>query len=104
MSWTGLSIMPTASHPLAHVGQRIRARRDELGMSRAAFAQAASISESSIERLERGEEVRASTYLAVISYLQRRQSSEGLAERVALLPDSARERVLELICRFEKQS
>jgi len=96
--------MPKASRPLAHVGQRIRARREDLGMSRATFAQAANVSESSIERLERGDEVRTSTYLAVVGYLQRQHLSEALAERVAQLSDSARERVLELIRHFEKQS
>lgn len=96
--------MSKVSRPLAHVGQRIRARREELGMNRATFAQAADVSESSIERLERGDEVRASTYLAVIGYLQRQESSEALTERIALLSDSARERVIELIRRFEKQS
>lgn len=50
------------------------------------------------------EDLYYSTYLAVIGYLQRQESSEALTERIALLSDSARERVIELIRRFEKQS
>ena len=73
-------------------------------MTRGAFAEAANVSESSIARLERGAEVWASTYLAVIDYLRRQHSLEDVAERIALLPDPARTRVLELIRRFEKQS
>jgi len=42
--------------------------------------------------------------LAVIDYLRRQHSLEDVAERIALLPDPARTRVLELIRRFEKQS
>ncbi|HLT38055.1 MAG TPA: helix-turn-helix domain-containing protein [Enhygromyxa sp.] len=90
--------------PLTQVGQRISARRKQLGMNRAAFAEATNVSESSIARIERGKEVRASTYLAVTGYLQRRYSLEAVAERMALLSDAARERVLELIRRFEDRS
>lgn len=96
--------MPKAKSPLTVVGRRIRARRKQLGLSRAAFALAANVSESSVARLERGKEVRASTYLSVNDYLQRRHSLEGIAERIALLSEPARERVLELIGRFENQS
>jgi predicted transcriptional regulator len=96
--------MRKAKGPLTLVGRQIRARRKQLSMNRAAFACAANVSESSVARLERGDDVRASTYLAVIAYLQRRQSLNGIADRIVLLSDPARERVLELIQCFENQS
>ena len=96
--------MPKTTRLLTDVGRRIKARRKHLGMNRATFAQAANVSESSLTRLERGNEVRASTYLSVIDYLRQRDSLDGIAERIALLSDPARERVLELIRRFENQS
>lgn len=73
-----------------------------MGLSRAAFARASGVSESSIARLERGEEIRASTYLAVIDSLERRGDLTGIGERIALLSDVGRARVLELI-RFEEK-
>lgn len=96
--------MPKTTGPLTLVGRRIRARRKQLKMNRAAFALAANVSESSVTRLERGNDVRASTYLAVIGYLQDRQSMDGIAERIALLPEPARDRVLALVHRFENPS
>lgn len=96
--------MPNSTRPLTLVGRQIRARRERLDMNRAKFAQAANVSESSIARLERGDDVRASTYLSVVGYLQKRDSLDDIAQRLALLSDPARERVIELIRRFEKQS
>ena len=98
--------MPKTTGPLTLVGRRIRARRKQLKMNRAAFALAANVSESSVTRLERGKDVRASTYLAVVGYLQHQHASslDGIAERIALLPEPARERVLALVNRFENPS
>jgi hypothetical protein len=62
------------------------------------------VSESSITRIERGEDVRASTYLAVVDFLQRRHALDTMSERIALLPNAARERVVELIQHFEQQA
>lgn len=71
-------------------------------MTREAFARAADVSESSLARLERGAEVRASTYLAVVDYLERAGDLSNVGERLALLPEPARARVLEFI-RFEEK-
>lgn len=98
--------MPKPSNALARLGQRIRTRRRQLGMSRATFARAANVPKSSIARLERGEGVRVSTYLAVINYLALEPSEplDDIGERIASLSDVARERVLELIRRLEEGS
>jgi transcriptional regulator with XRE-family HTH domain len=93
--------MPRPSFPLARVGRRIKAARKQLGMTRAAFAQASKVSEVSLARLEQGRDVRASTYLAVVGYLQRRHSSTALAERIARLSEPERAQVVELVRRLE---
>ncbi|MFO7568137.1 MAG: hypothetical protein R6X02_36185 [Enhygromyxa sp.] len=88
---------------LRMVGRQVLAARKRSAMSRAAFAQAVGVSERTLARLEGGEEVRASTYLAVTRYLVSRHSSlVDLTDRIALLSALGQARVIELVERFEK--
>jgi predicted transcriptional regulator len=94
----------SANPHLARAGRQIFAARKRLGMNRAELARAAGVSKSSVTRLERGVDVRASTYLAILDYLRRRQALEQVGDRITLLSEIGQARVLDLIRRFEGAS
>lgn len=96
--------MPEESlNHLLTAGRRVMAARRRLPMSRAKLARAAGISERSLARLEAGEDVRLSTYLAITHHLSTRRSAHvDLTERVSLLSEVGQARVLALIDRFER--
>ena len=96
--------MPPQSHDrLRKAGGQVMAARQHLAMNRAALAQAAAVSQKSLARLEGGEEVRLSTYLAVVDYVARQPPAvAGLTERVAALTEGNRALVLEFVAKLER--
>lgn len=94
---------PQSQDRLQRVGRRVLAARKRLKLNRVELAKAASLSDKSVARLESGQEVRLSTYLAVVDYLETRGPSiAGLMDRVAVLPDRGRALVLEVVTQLER--
>ena len=80
------------------VGERLRELRERAGLSRAALASAVGINASALARLEKGDDVRLSTYLSVIDYfLERRPQAWMIADRLVALDDESRAKVRDLI-------
>lgn len=68
------------------VGQRLRVLREHLRLSRAELSTATGVDASALARLERGGDVRMSTYLTVIDYfLERAPEAWMLADRIVAL-------------------
>lgn len=88
---------------LAAVGRQILIRRKQLGLSRAEFARAAGVSASSVARIERGEEVRLSTYLAIVDHIVGRGFGDyALAERIVMLSGRDREQLTTRLRELER--
>lgn len=80
------------------VGARLRKLRERADVSRDALATATGVTPSAIGRLERGDDVRLSTYLGLVEYfIEQRCDRELLVERLASLSDEAFEQVCGLI-------
>ena len=89
--------MPRAFEQPA-VGARLRELREHANLSRDELATLTGATSSSIGRLERGDDVRSSTYLRIVGYfVEQRSNRELLVERLATLPDDGFEQVCSLI-------
>ena len=60
------------------LGERLRMIRKHLGINQQQLANATSLTQPAISRLEKGEEVYASTVLAVLSFYQDKVSMDNL--------------------------
>jgi transcriptional regulator with XRE-family HTH domain len=85
------------------VGQRLRELREHATLSRDKLAAATKVTPSAIVRLERGDDVRLSTYLPITEYfLVREPQAWLLADRILLLPTQTRAQVIELVGWFRQ--
>ena len=81
------------------LGERLRARREALELTRAQLADRVGVSPSSIERLETGKDVRLSSYLPLVYYLaEQRLQPWHLAQLLAQLSDEQYLALQELLC------
>jgi DNA-binding XRE family transcriptional regulator len=80
------------------VGERLRELRERAGLSRAALARAVGINASALARLEKGDDVRLSTYLSVIDYfLARSPQAWMIADQIVALDDERRAKFRDLM-------
>jgi transcriptional regulator with XRE-family HTH domain len=76
------------------VGRCLRELRERAGASRAEVARATGVNPSALARLERGDDVRLSTYLPVVDYfLDSSPQTWMAAQRFVGLPEQLRELV-----------
>lgn len=77
------------------VGRRLRELREGLGLTRAVLSEATGVNTNSIVRLERGDDVRVSSYLRIMDYfIEREPTVLALAERFLLLTPEQRTALL----------
>jgi len=77
------------------IGQQLRSLRAQAKLSRAALTQKTGIDASSLVRLERGDNVRLTSFLPVVEYfLAREPQAWMLAERLVLLDPQQRDELL----------
>ena len=82
----------------SHMGPRLRTLREAAGISRADLAQHTGVNASALKRLERGDDVRMSTYFPVAGYfLELDAEAWMLAELLLELPDDRRALVVSFI-------
>jgi transcriptional regulator with XRE-family HTH domain len=85
------------------VGQRLHELREQAGLSRAQLSAATKINASAIVRLERGDDVRLSTYLPITEFFLAREPEVWmLADRILLLPTDTRAQVNELVAWYRR--
>ena len=78
-----------------HVGRRLRALRKQLGLTRAELSKLTGVNASAIYRLEKGGDVRLSSYFPIVQwFVTHEPRAWTLAEQILLLPADRRATVL----------
>lgn len=92
MTINNLHSLMTDTRILSELGERLTARRIDMGLTQAALARQAGVSKRTVERLENGESTQTQSLIRIMRAL------ELLAALDALLPDS-RPRPMDLLKR-----